>query len=77
MIIGIYGILKAGGAYVPIDPNYPSERINYILEDSQLNILLTDRDLEDSIKSPNHVINITKPSVYKENASDNLDLVNT
>ncbi|MCD8926397.1 amino acid adenylation domain-containing protein, partial [Staphylococcus epidermidis] len=77
MIIGIYGILKAGGAYVPIDPNYPSERINYILEDSQLNILLTDRDLEDSIKSPNHVINITKPSVYKENASDNLDYVNT
>ncbi|MCD8926413.1 AMP-binding protein, partial [Staphylococcus epidermidis] len=36
-----------------------------------------DRDLEDSIKNPKHVINITKPSVYKENASDNLDLVNT
>ncbi|WP_336821982.1 AMP-binding protein, partial [Staphylococcus capitis] len=42
MIIGIYGILKAGGAYVPIDPNYPEDRINYILQDSQLNVLLTD-----------------------------------
>ncbi|RBL90699.1 non-ribosomal peptide synthetase [Chitinophaga flava] len=34
MIIGILGILKAGGVYVPIDPDYPEERINYILEDT-------------------------------------------
>lgn len=40
MIIGIYGILKAGGAYVPIDPTYPTERIRYILQDSELKILL-------------------------------------
>ncbi|HEY2583166.1 MAG TPA: amino acid adenylation domain-containing protein, partial [Mucilaginibacter sp.] len=33
MIIGILGILKAGGAYVPIDPNYPLERLNCLLED--------------------------------------------
>lgn len=33
MIVGILGILKAGGAYVPIDPAYPVDRINYILED--------------------------------------------
>ena len=43
MMIGIYGILKAGGAYVPIDPNYPSDRINYILGDSQPSVLLTDQ----------------------------------
>lgn len=41
MVIGLYGILKAGGAYLPIDPTYPAERIEYMLEDSQVPILLT------------------------------------
>ncbi len=42
MIIGIFGILKAGGAYLPIAPEYPQERIRYILEDSGATILLID-----------------------------------
>lgn len=40
MLIGIYGILKAGGAYLPIDPDYPEERISFLLEDSSTNLLL-------------------------------------
>ncbi|MBJ3792176.1 AMP-binding protein, partial [Bacillus sp. OA1] len=41
MIIGIMGILKSGAAYLPIDPEYPEERIKYIVEDSGTNIILT------------------------------------
>jgi amino acid adenylation domain-containing protein len=41
MVIGILGILKAGGAYVPLDPDYPQTRIDYMLEDSRLGVVLT------------------------------------
>ena len=34
MIISILAVLKAGASYIPIDPEYPEERINYILENS-------------------------------------------
>ncbi|MDQ1355232.1 MAG: hypothetical protein QG657_5542, partial [Acidobacteriota bacterium] len=46
MVIGILGILKAGGAYMPIDPDYPQERIDYMLKDSGTAILLTDNEKE-------------------------------
>ncbi|MDF2086158.1 non-ribosomal peptide synthetase [Bacillus pseudomycoides] len=45
MIIGILAVVKAGGYYIPVDPDYPSERINYIIEDSEAEILLTHRQL--------------------------------
>ncbi|OQW92260.1 MAG: hypothetical protein BWK79_15060, partial [Beggiatoa sp. IS2] len=41
MLIGILAILKAGGAYLPLDPQYPEERLKFILQDAQLPLLLT------------------------------------
>jgi amino acid adenylation domain-containing protein/non-ribosomal peptide synthase protein (TIGR01720 family) len=52
MVIGLLAILKAGGAYVPIDPNYPQERLAYMLEDSQPSVLLTQQYLLE--KLPNN-----------------------
>ena len=43
MLIGILGILKAGGAYVPIDPAYPVDRIRYILDHAEIQILLSEQ----------------------------------
>jgi len=42
MIVGVLAILKAGGAYMPIDPDSPPERIDYMLADSKIEILLID-----------------------------------
>jgi len=41
MVVGILGILKAGGAYIPLAPDYPQERLAYMLADSQVSVLLT------------------------------------
>ncbi len=43
MLIGILGILKAGAAYVPIDPEYPEDRINYMLEDTSTKIVISSK----------------------------------
>jgi amino acid adenylation domain-containing protein len=45
MVIGLLAILKAGGAYIPLDPNYPKQRLEYILEDTQAPVLLTQASL--------------------------------
>nr|WP_268893041.1 non-ribosomal peptide synthetase [Paenibacillus lutrae] len=42
MVIGILAILQAGGAYMPIDPEYPEDRIRYMLEDSGATLVVTD-----------------------------------
>jgi len=44
LVIGMLAILKAGGAYVPLDLEYPEERLNYMLEDAGVDVLLTVRE---------------------------------
>lgn len=59
MVIAILGVLKAGGAYLPLDPNYPLERLCFMLEDSQVDILVTQPEIDidlDSLPAMSQVI---------------------
>ena len=41
LVVGMLGVLKAGGAYVPIDPQYPAERVKYLLADGGVQVVVT------------------------------------
>ncbi|MBA2613383.1 MAG: AMP-binding protein, partial [Bacteroidetes bacterium] len=55
MIVGIWGILKAGAAYVPIDPEYPEDRISYMLEDTNATLIITSKDCLDKISATGNI----------------------
>ncbi|MGJ0578896.1 amino acid adenylation domain-containing protein [Xenorhabdus bovienii] len=52
MIVTLLAILKAGAAYVPMDTNVPAERLNYILQDSQIRLVLTEPALAPLFERP-------------------------
>ncbi len=66
MMIAILAVLKAGGAYVPIDPSYPQERIQFMLEDTDATILLTQEHLKDNIPTSKSCETICLDSDWKK-----------
>lgn len=76
MIIGILGILKAGGGYLPISPDYPEDRVNFILKDSGAKILLTENQYLKTV--PEDVDFIFISEMANQNIEDsNLNNINT
>jgi amino acid adenylation domain-containing protein len=53
MVVALYAVLKAGGAYVPIDPEYPQERVAFMLQDADVKVLLTQGRLAGSLPTYN------------------------
>ncbi|MBW4507537.1 MAG: amino acid adenylation domain-containing protein [Scytonematopsis contorta HA4267-MV1] len=51
LVVTILAVLKAGGAYVPIDPSYPSERIDFLLRDSGISLLITQQEAITKVSS--------------------------
>lgn len=45
MVTGLLGILKSGAAYLPLDPNYPKERLTFMLDDARVPLILTQKHL--------------------------------
>lgn len=51
LIVGLLAILKSGAAYVPLDPSYPQERLSYIVEHAEVEILVTERSLQTGLQA--------------------------
>ena len=50
LVVGMLGVLKAGAAYVPLDPQYPTERLQYMLADANAPVLVTHRALTERLR---------------------------
>ncbi|MEG4208055.1 amino acid adenylation domain-containing protein [Microcoleus sp. Pol7_A1] len=71
MAVGLLAILKAGGAYVPLDPAYPQERLSFMLEDSQVAVLLTQTHLAEILPAHNvQVVYLDRPIAPTANSQE-------
>ncbi|MCH7324069.1 amino acid adenylation domain-containing protein, partial [Solibacillus sp. MA9] len=76
MVVGIMAILKAGGAYLPIDPEYPVERIRYMLKDSKTKVILTKNTILKSIEFDGEIVDLEDEKISSRE-SYNLNKINT
>ena len=78
LIIGLIAILKCGATYLPIDPDYPEERINYMLENSGTKLVLVDNFTEESVSVKYTKVNIKLTSKvyvdYPDESKFNLNI---
>lgn len=76
MMTAILGILKAGGAYLPISPDYPEERIKFMLEDSKADIVLTQAHLIRKLNIESTVVDLDDKELYMGDG-ENLPRINS
>ena len=73
MVIGIFGILKSGGAYVPIDPTFPKDRIDYMIEDTKADFVVCSSDTVHNFSGPiNRIILDEEMSMIQSMPSEKL-----
>lgn len=68
--IAIFAILKAGGAYLPIDPEYPAERKEFMLHDSNARLLLTDAKHKKVEGFSGNIIDVTDADIFARKNPD-------
>lgn len=74
MVVGIFGILKAGAAYLPLDPEYPAERIAFMLSDSETSLILSQEELTPQLPGTSGRTVITFESIASNPTSSSREL---
>jgi len=69
LIIGVLGILKADGAYVPFDPSYPADRVEFMLRDADVSVLLTQKHLAGQLPARDSAV-VYLDAEHLRNSSD-------
>jgi len=80
MVLAIMAVMKAGGAFVPLDPDFPTDRLAYMLEDSKALFLLQTSDLPSIVQNIPHIDTVCMDTDWKlisGYADDNLPCVTT
>ncbi|MFZ1916807.1 MAG: amino acid adenylation domain-containing protein [Terriglobales bacterium] len=58
-VVGVLGALQAGAAYLPIDANVPPDRLRYLLEDGEVEVVLTQSWLDERLKWPANIVRLS------------------
>ena len=66
MVVALLAVLKAGGAYLPLDPNFPSQRIAFILSDAEISVLLTQSSLVPALPQSNALLIVADEAVDED-----------
>lgn len=74
MVTAIFGVLKAGGAYVPLDPDYPKARLDYMVEDSQVKLILTQQRLKELFRDTQCELIVLDDEAYVYESEDRNNL---
>ena len=70
MVVSMLAVLKAGGAFVPIDPTYPPERVQYMIEDSRIPVLLTQKMVKSVLQVPDQVTVVAVDEAWESIATE-------
>ncbi|MEO1799633.1 MAG: amino acid adenylation domain-containing protein [Cyanobacteria bacterium J06629_2] len=77
LVVSLLAVMKTGAAYVPLDPNYPSDRLNYIIEQGRISHIVTEQNIDPEILDSERqlsVINLEVEKTIQQQSTANLDL---
>ncbi|MGZ7104598.1 MAG: amino acid adenylation domain-containing protein, partial [Candidatus Angelobacter sp.] len=76
LLVGFLGILKAGGVYVPLDPDYPAERLSYMVDDANVALLLTFEEILPFEAPETPMVSLREWELMARQSTENPELLN-